>query len=195
MRLLRRAHRIETSGLPVELVARRIYVFRGEKVMLDADLAELYQVPTKALNQAVRRNLERFPDDFMFHLTEDEAAALRSQFVTLAKGRGRYTKYAPLAFTELGVAMLSSVLNSDRAVQMNIVIMRAFVRLRELLATNKELARQIEKMEATQKDHAALFSIVIEDIQGLAQHVTKEFKKLKGPRRRKPRIGFYTDDK
>jgi hypothetical protein len=91
----------------------------AEKVMLDADLAELYQVETRVLNQAVRRNLDRFPEDFMFQFTGQEASALRSQIVTLEKGRGRYSKYAPLAFTELGVAMLSSVLNSDRAVQMN----------------------------------------------------------------------------
>ena len=106
--------------VPAELIDRRIYIVRGRKVMLDADLAELYQVETRALNQAVRRNLDRFPEDFMFQLTAQEASTLRSQIVTLEKGRGRYSKYAPLAFTELGVAMLSSVLNSDRAVQMNI---------------------------------------------------------------------------
>src|SRR5215467_4712098 len=103
--------------VPAELIDRRIYIVRGRKVMLDADLAELYQVETRVLNQAVRRNLDRFPEDFMFQLTAHEASALRSQIVTLEKGRGRYSKYAPLAFTELGVAMLSSVLNSDRAVQ------------------------------------------------------------------------------
>ena len=105
--------------------------------MLDSDLADLYQVPTKVLNQSVRRNRDRFPADFMLELTDGEAAALRSQFVTLEKGRGRYSKYAPYAFTEHGVAMLSSVLHSKRAVQMNILIIRAFVRLREVLATHK----------------------------------------------------------
>ena len=130
----------ETLPTPAELIDRRIYIVRGRKVMFDADLAELYQVEPRALNQAVRRNLDRFPDDFMFQLTAEEASALRSQIVILEKGRGRYSKYAPLAFTELGVAMLSSVLNSDRAVQMNILIMRAFVRLREALATNEALA-------------------------------------------------------
>ena len=111
--------------------------------MLDADLASLYDVPTKIFNQAVRRNVERFPEDFMLQLTPEETAALRSQIVTLNKGRGRHTKYAPLAFTEQGVAMLSSVLKSKRAVQVNIGIMRAFVRLREVLATNEDLARKV----------------------------------------------------
>lgn len=103
------------------------------------------QVPTKRLNEAVCRNLKRFPEDFMFQLTEQEASALRSQFATLEKGRGRYSKYAPLAFTEHGVAMLSAVLGSDRAVQMSILIVRAFVKVRELLATHKALAAKIEQ--------------------------------------------------
>ncbi len=180
-------------SVSVDLIERRIYVIRGQKVMLDADLAGLYQVETRTLNQAVRRNLDRFPEDFIFQLTTEEAAALRSQFVTLETGRGRYSKYAPLAFTEHGVAMLSSVLGSDRAIQMNIVIIRAFVKLREVLANHKDLARKIEKMEAAQEDHAALFSIVIKDIQSLAQSVKKEFNKLKAPRRSKARIGFVTD--
>jgi hypothetical protein len=137
-----------------------------------------------ALNQAVRRNIDRFPEDFMFQLTAQEASTLRSQIVILEKGRGRYSKYAPLAFTELGVAMLSSVLNSDRAVQMNILIMRAFVRLREALATNEALARRIDEPAATQHEHAiALVGII------------REIKQLKAPRRRKLRIGFYTDEK
>jgi hypothetical protein len=179
--------------VPLELIERRIYVIRGQKVMLDSDLAELYKVETRALNQAVRRNGSRFPDDFMFQLTEEEAAVLRSQFVTLEKGRGRHSKYAPLAFTEHGVAMLSSVLNSNRAVHMNITIIRAFVKLREVLATHKDLARKIEQLSATQKDHAALFTIVIKDIENLAKGVRKEFKKLKSPRRRKTRIGFMAE--
>jgi DNA repair exonuclease SbcCD ATPase subunit len=178
---------------PLELIERRIYVIRGQKVMLDADLAELYQVETRALNQAVRRNGSRFPEDFMFQLTEREAAALRSQIVTLEKGRGRYSKYPPLAFTEHGVAMLSSVLNSDRAVHMNIIIIRAFVKLREVFATHKDLARKIEQLSATQKDHAALFTIVIKDIENLAKGVRTEFRKLKSPRRRKARIGFVSE--
>jgi DNA repair exonuclease SbcCD ATPase subunit len=150
--------------IPIELIERRIFLIRGQKVMLDADLAELYQVPTRNLNQAVRPNRGRFPADFMFQLTEQEAAALRSQLVILEKGRGRYSKYAPPAFTEHGVAMLSSVLNSERAMQMNILIIRAFVKLREMLATHKDLARKIEDLERRQKEHgrqlAAVYSIV-----------------------------------
>ncbi len=141
------------AAVPVEFVERRIYLIRDQKVMLDADLAELYQVQTKALNQAVRRNIDRFPDDFLFQLTGQEASVLRSQIVTLEKGRGRYSKYAPLAFTEHGVAMLSSVLNSQRAVQMNIVIIRAFVRLHEALAGNQELVRRLEEVEAKLRQH------------------------------------------
>ena len=182
------------SSVPAEVVTRRIYIIRGQRVMLDSDLAELYRVETKALNQAVRRTPDRFPEDFMFQLTGEEAAALRSQIVTLEKGRGRYSKYAPLAFTEHGVAMLSSVLKSQRAVQMSILIVRAFVKLRELLATNKDLARKIEQMAATQRDHAALFDIVIKDIQRLDQKFTAEIRRLKAPRRRKPRIGFHVPD-
>ena len=112
-----------TSGhlpVPLELVERRIYLIRGQKVMLDGDLAELYQVPTKRLNEAVRRNSNRFPEDFMFQLTQEEAESLRSQIATSNEGRGG-RRYLPHAFTELGVAMLSSVLNSERAVQMNML--------------------------------------------------------------------------
>jgi hypothetical protein len=177
--------------VPAPFIERRIYVIRGQKVMVDSDLAELYQVPTKALNQAVKRNLDRFPDDFMFQLSNAETGGLnRSQFVTGSK-KHRDPRFPPYAFTELGVAMLSSVLNSERAVQMNILIMRAFVKLREVLATHKALARKIEQMRHTQRDHAAVLSTVVKDIQDLEKTVTREFKKLKDiPRRRKPRIGF-----
>src|SRR5580700_5344070 len=123
--------------VPVELVERRIYLVRGQKVMVDADLAELYQVETFNLNKAVKRNLDRFPVDFMFQLTSKEAESLRFQ-IGMSKPGGRGgRRYLAYAFTELGVAMLSSVLNSKRAVHMNIVIMRTFVRLRELLATHQ----------------------------------------------------------
>lgn len=178
---------------PLDPIERMIYRIRGQKVMLGPDLAALYQVETRVLVQAVKRNSDRFPEDFMFTLTEQEASALRSQFVILENGengRGRYSKYAPLAFTEHCVAMLSSVLHSKRAVQMNILIIRAFVKLRDLIATHKNMARKIEKMEATQKDHSALFSIVVSDIQKLGKKMTREIGKLKSPRRRKPRMGF-----
>jgi hypothetical protein len=139
------------------------YPIRGQKVMLDADLAELYQVETRALIQAVKRNSDRFPEDFMFQLTDDEVNSLRSQFVTSNVGRGG-RRYLPYAFTEHGVAMLSSVLNSDRAVQMNILIIRAFVQIRELLATNKDLAARVEKLEAGQQEHASIIGILAEEI-------------------------------
>jgi hypothetical protein len=159
--------------IPVELVERRIYLIRGQKVMLDSDLAELYQVTTGNLNLAVRRNNMRFPEDFMFQIEKEEADALLLQIARANTGRGgRQTP--PYAFTELGVAMLSSVLNSERAVQMNIIIMRAFVRMRELLASHKDLARKIEQMEATQKQHArtqqehtSILIGVVQDIQKL----------------------------
>ncbi len=123
-------------------VERRIFLVRGQKVMLDTDLAELYRVPTKSLNLAVKRNADRFPEDFTFQLTDDEAAGLRFHFETSKRGRGG-RRYLPYAFTEQGVAMLSSVLRSPRAVQVNIAIMRTFVRLREMLLSNAELARKL----------------------------------------------------
>ncbi len=133
--------------IPSERIVGRIFLIRGKKVMIDRDLAELYEVDSKALNQAVKRNISRFPPDFMFQISKEEADSLRSQFVTLEKGRGRYSKYLPYVFTEQGVAMLSSVLKSDRAIQVNIQIIRTFTRLRELLITNKELREKIEEME------------------------------------------------
>ena len=130
-----------------ETIERKIYLIRGIKVMLDSDLAELYGVETFNLNKAVKRNLDRFPSDFMFQLTKDEAISLRFQIgMSKVSGRGG-RRYLPYAFTEQGVAMLSSVLSSKRAVQVNIAIMRAFVMLREMLATNKDLARKIHEME------------------------------------------------
>lgn len=136
------------SILPVEAISQQIFLIRGLKVMLDSDLAELYQVSTKSLNQAVKRNLRRFPSDFMFELTKKEFEDLRSQFVTSSSG-GR--RYLPYVFTEHGVAMLASVLKSDRAVEMSILIIRAFIKLREILASNKDLAHKIEELERDQR--------------------------------------------
>jgi ORF6N domain len=133
--------------MPLEVIERRIYLVRGHKVMFDFDLAALYQVPTKALNQAVRRNIARFPEDFMFQLTAAELANWRSQIVTSNPAAKMGLRRPPLVFTEHGVAMLSSVLQSDRAVQVNIAIVRTFVRLRQLLATHKELAERLAAME------------------------------------------------
>lgn len=141
-----------------ERVASRIYLIRGEKVMLDSDLAELYAVPTKVLNQAVRRNRDRFPEDFMFQLASSEVEILRSQIVTLkATGRGKHSKYLPNVFTEHGVAMLSSVLRSRKAIQVNITIIRTFVKIRQILASNRDLARKVQDHD---RQIATLFDTV-----------------------------------
>ena len=154
----------QTGLIPHEVVERRIVLIRGHKVLLDIHLAELYEVPTKVLNQAVKRNLDRFPEDFMFRLNAEETDSLRSQFVTSIGRGGR--RYLPYAFTEQGVAMLSSVLKSPRAVQVNIAIMRAFVRLRQLLATHRDLAEKLAEME---KIYDKQFKIVFEIIHQLME--------------------------
>ncbi len=148
----------------VAQIESRMFLIRGQKVMLSQHLAELYEVEPRALNQAVKRNIERFPKDFMFQLTEEEDALLRSQTVILKTGRGQHRKYLPYAFTEQGVAMLSSVLHSERAIQVNIEIMRAFVRLRQMLATNAELSR---KLIALEKKYDIRFKAVFEAIHDL----------------------------
>ena len=132
--------------MPQERIESKILLIRGKKVMLDRDLAKLYEVTTGNLNKAVKRNIMRFPEDFMFQLTKDEDAALRFQFGSLK--RGQHPKYLPYVFTEQGVAMLSSVLNSERAIMVNIEIIRTFTKLRKILATHKELREKIEVMEA-----------------------------------------------
>jgi len=177
---------------PVELIGQRIYLIRGQKVMLDSDLAELYRVPTFRLNEAVKRNQKRFPEDFRFQLLKKEAASLTSQIAMSITGRGG-RRTLPYAFTEHGVAMLSSVLNSERAVQMNILIVRAFVKLREVLATHRDLAHTMERLEHNQKDHAAVLSIVVKDIQDLEKKMARRFKNLRAPHRHKPRIGFIAE--
>jgi hypothetical protein len=158
----------EITIIPVEQIAQRIYVIRGVKVMLDTDLAVLYQVQTFRLNEAVKRNRDRFPDDFMFQLTAEETESLTSQFAMSNKGRGG-RRTSPYAFTEHGVAMLSAVLNSDRAVQMSILIVRAFVKLRELLATNKDLAARLEILEQSHDHHASVINILAAEIDALKQ--------------------------
>jgi hypothetical protein len=179
--------------LPAAFIERRIYVIRGQRVMLDSDLAALYEVETKALNRAVKRNPDRFPKDFMFQLTEEESNSLRCQIGTSNETRGG-RRYSPHVFTEHGVGMLCSVLNSQRAVKMNIAIIHAFIKLREMLASHKDLARQFERLEHTQQEHAAVLSIVVKDIQDLKTTVIEKFKALTTPRR-KPRIGFITDQR
>ena len=149
--------------------------------MLDSDLAELYEVPTKRLNEQVRRNAARFPPDFMFQLTPEETDSLRSQIATLESGRGQHRKYLPYAFTEQGVAMLSSVLNSEKAVQVNIAIMRAFVRLREMLATHRELAQKLKELESKLESHD-------HQIRSIFQTIRQLMAPPEPPRRR---IGFH----
>lgn len=150
-----------------EAIERRICVIRGHKVMLDHDLAKLYSVTPSALNQAVTRNTDRFPEDFCFRLTPDEYDALRSQNVILKPGgRGQHRKYPPRAFTEHGILMLSSVLRSKRAVQVNIAIMRTFVRMREAMASHKELARRIDEIEQKYDDR---FKAVFDAIRTLIE--------------------------
>ncbi len=155
----------KTSIVPVERIALSIHVVRGQKVIVDADLARIYGVPTKRLNEAVRRNMERFPADFMFQLTKDEAVEwhrLRSQFATLK--RGQHLKYRPYAFTEHGAIMAATVLNSPQAVQMSLFVVRAFVKMRDALAGHRELAR---KLEALEKKYDARFKVVFEAIRQL----------------------------
>jgi hypothetical protein len=157
-------HMTKTDLISIEKIEKAIYLIRGEKVMLDRDLAELYQVQTKALNQAVRRNADRFPADFMFQLSETEVVGLnRSQFVTGSQ-KHRDPRSRPYAFTELGVAMLSTVLRSKLAITVNIGIMRAFVKLRQLLGSNTELARRLDDLESK---YDKQFKIVFDAIRQL----------------------------
>jgi hypothetical protein len=164
-----------TSLVPFERIKKQIFLLRGHKVMFDHDLADLYGIKTKALIQALKRNLERFPADFMFQLNNQDVSILRSQSVTSRFWGGR--RYNPYAFTEQGVAMLSSILKSQRAIQVNIEIMRAFVYLRELLGTNKSLAA---KLEALEKKYDSQFKVVFDAIRQLMTPASKD----------KPNIGF-----
>lgn len=168
---------ISKPPLQAEDISRRIHTIRGSRVMLDVEIAELYGVPTKRLNEAVRRNAERFPVDFTFQLSREEADSLRSQIATLKPGRGQHRKYLPFAFTEQGVAMLSSVLRSPRAAQVNIAIMRTFVRMRRMLLSCDELARKVDALEGK---YDAQFRVVFDAIRALMEPP-------KTPRRR---IGF-----
>jgi len=154
--------------LQISSVESKIYIIRGQRVMLDHDLAELYEVPTKRLKEQVQRNPKRFPPDFMFTLTEQEVMRLRSQIATSKEGRGG-RRYAPIAFTEQGIAMLSAVLHSDRAIDVNIAIMRAFIRMREVLISNKDLESKIVELE---KKYDGKFHVVFDALRKLI--VTEE---------------------
>ena len=163
-----------TTRMPIERIASRIYFIRDMKVMLDGDLAELYDVETKILKRAVRRNIDRFPNDFMFELSKKEMEDWRCQFGT-SNGDKMGLRYKPMAFTEQGVAMLSGVLRSKRAVQTNIQIMRAFTKLRQMLSTHKDLKRKIESME---KKYDQQFQVVFEAIKQLLDTDAKPRKKI-----------------
>ncbi len=157
--------------MELQLIQSKIYEIRGQKVMLDYDLAELYEVETKVLKQAVRRNINRFPSDFMFELTRDEYNSLRSQFVTLEEGRGKYSKYNPFAFTEQGVAMLASVLKSEKAIEINIQIVRAFVFMRRYALSHQDLT---EKLRALENKYDKKFADVYEALKYLLEKDKKE---------------------
>ena len=169
--------------VPIQLIERRIYLIRGQKVMLDRDLAELYQVKPIALRQQVKRNLDRFPDDFMFQLTKKEADLLVSHFVIPSKKS--LGGYLPYVFTQEGVAMLSSVLRSKRAIQVNVAIMRAFVRLRQMLESNEELNRKFAAVIRKLGEHDKYFTVVFDELKKLSNPLV--------PTNRQ--IGFASKDK
>ena len=159
---------ISTVEVSVQFIERRIYLIRGQKVMIDVDLAELYGVSTKRLNEQVRRNQKRFPPDFMFQLTKPEAENLRSQFATSRSTHGG-RRSLPNVFTEHGVAMLSTVLNSERAIEVNIAIMRAFIRLRQMLESNEELNRKFAAVMRKLSTHDKYFRVVFDELKKLTE--------------------------
>ena len=169
--------------IPRAAIENKILLIRGKKVMLDRDLAELYEVKTKQLTRQVRRNITRFPGDFMFRLTMDEYKSLRRQFGTLK--RGQHSKYLPCVFTEQGVAMLSSILNSERAIQVNIAIMRVFVRLKEIISTHKELAHRLMELERRMEKKDEEIKVIFNVIRELMEPPSKK------PKRK---IGFHAED-
>ena len=167
--------------MPVELMEQKIYLIRGQKVMIDYDLAILYGIETKQLKRQVNRNKKRFPSDFMFQLAKEEFDSLRCQFGTLK--RGAHPKYPPYVFTEQGIAMLSSVISSERAITVNIAIMRAFVKMRQILATHKELAEKLKELENKLKNQDKSIKVIFDVIRKLIDEPVKPNK----------RIGFLTD--
>ncbi len=170
-----------SATAPVPLIESRILLIRGQKMLLDSDLAVLYQLETRRLNEAVRRNQDRFPEDFMFRLTRTEDEALRSQFAISNESMRGGRRYLAYVFTEQGVAMLSSVLRSKRAIEVNIAITRTFVKLRQLLATHEDLARQLEELRWQQAEQGQQIQAVFETIQNLIEASAEQ------PKRR---IGF-----
>lgn len=176
----------KTIALADETVISKIYFIRSKKVMLDRDLAEMYSVETKRLNEQVRRNLKRFPPDFMFQLTEEESNSLRSQIATLEKGQGKHTKYLPYVFTEQGVAMLSSVLNSETAIEVNIQIIRIFTRMREILLTHKDVLIKLEQLEK----NMVIQNEITKKHENEIQVIFKALKQLLNPTVPRKQIGF-----
>jgi ORF6N domain-containing protein len=168
------------AGIPLERIERHILLIGGRKVLLDTDLAALYGVTTKRFNEQVRRNSARFPEDFMFRLTAEQWRSLRSQVATLELGRGRHRKYLPWAFTEHGAIMAATILNSLRATQVSVFVVRAFVRLRELLASDAELARRLDKHERRLAAHDQVISNLVSTLDAL----------LTPPEPKRRRIGF-----
>jgi hypothetical protein len=160
------------SLVAMEVVEKKILLIRGQKVILDVDLAELYDVTTKVFNQAVKRNIDRFPKDFMFQLTADEARTIRSQFVTASR---RNIRYLPYAFTEHGIIMAASILNSQRAIDASVYVVRAFIRLREMIASHKDLTKKLNELE---KKYDGQFQIVFEAIRQLIEVEEKPKRKI-----------------
>lgn len=172
----------ELQILPDETIINKIYIIRDKKVMIDRDLAELYGVDTRVLNQTVKRNLKRFPDDFMFQLTDEEFRNLRSQIVTSSWGGSRFR---PMVFTEQGVAMLSSVLNSERAISVNIQIIRVFTRMRVMIESHKEILKKLEMLEKKDIELDEKVSLIFEYLKELEQSKQEE-----SDLKQRKRIGF-----
>jgi len=175
----------EIQILPDETIINKIYIIREKKVMIDRDLAELYGVETKVLNQAVKRNLKRFPDDFMFQLTDEEFRNLRSQIVTSSWGGSRFR---PMVFTEQGVAMLSSILNSERAISVNIQIIRVFTRMRAMIESHKEILKKLEMLEKKDIELNDKVTLIFEYLKELEQSKQEET-----DLKQRKRIGFKTN--
>lgn len=171
------------STVPVEHIARSILVFRGQRVLLDTELATLYGVPTKALNQAVKRNAERFPEDFMFRLSRTESEALNRSRIVTGHEKHRDPRFPPYAFTEHGAIMAATILSSPRAVEMSLYVVRAFVRLRELLLSNTALARKLDELERKYQHHDDAIRAILSAIREL----------MKAPQPKRRPIGFTAD--
>jgi len=177
-----------TLAIPDEVLMNKIYFIRGQKVMLDSDLAELYEVATKRLKEQVRRNNERFPEDFMFELTTEEYQKIKAQLGQVT--RGEHSKYRPFAFTEHGVLMLSSVLNSDRAIKVNIQVMRIYVRIREMMMLNKDILQRLESIERKLNGQDNQIMIVFEYLKQFEQTKQQELEQ-----KNRPKIGYKPSKK